>query len=342
MKSSRQIIAASVSLALTGTISSAFAGPFGEYFIVNSGYGNTAPFNIIESNANAQSIYTPDIIADNNGDGEINADDFIGETLSLTDNSTGGNVTGFLYNDGVNSPFQLGGTTDAGFLDDFTISLSYTLSGTAEFIDGLNNPLFADGTLDANNDGLIDSAGFICATSPSGACGLDAALPNYTTGTIELVYTDLSGFVLGAAGNTQKILQLTLDRYEVDGPNVVLYADVDYSWYTDGTSSLVENFFEFTTPKNIGGTDYTRWYDVWMNGDILPLPINITTRTDFNIDPNSVPTPVLDTTGNVVALSRETNLNLTTEVLSVPEPASLALAGLGLIAAGFARRRKIT
>lgn len=183
MKMNNSTLLAAAGLALAGVSSTTLALPFtGQNFRADTGYGTTDFFNILSSNVNATSTYTPlEPVADNNGDGSIDIDDFIGQFLGITDSADDGEVNSFL--DGT-TPI-----TSLGIATSYRLHFDYEFTGTAFINDG--SGLIPDGTIDSNGDGLIDN-GFIPGTPPR---GLDSILPNYTSGWITLIYEDLNGSV---------------------------------------------------------------------------------------------------------------------------------------------------
>ncbi len=204
----------------------------------------------------------------------------------------------------------------------WTLQVDYQVSGFAQVVVGadIDTATVAQGATFGANEGL---------------------LPQFVNGTIKVYLVNPSNS-LGAGANGQQLLQLNLQGGSATLADVTLFGALDYSWYGGG-KPLVENFFNFAD----NGTSF------YQNATAVP-PVVVTWNNDFNVNPNLIPynhsnnpnwstndfssQPFAGSCGRD-QLCRATNLNMTVR-FDAPEPATLALLGLGLLGVGVSRRNR--
>ncbi|WP_406609484.1 PEP-CTERM sorting domain-containing protein [Agarivorans sp. JK6] len=228
--------------------------------------------------------------------------DYLTTNIHATSALQNGNCSGGFCSPDVNSSFTESGNGNATGL--------YRNPNTPLYNAGLNNNWAM--TFDYNDL----SGGF----TDTGGVSFDQG------GNININFTSVLGYDQNSGeiiyGDSIKVAQLVVNSGSAVMGDVSLTGSFDYSWYDAAVDdALAEDFFS---------TDYGSLFELWENGDNLVWQLN------FNITDN-MNTPYLGDEGEAY---RDTILNGQFAIVSVSEPGTLALFGIGLIALGLRRQHK--
>ena len=229
----------------------------------------------------------------------------------MVDSGVGG-VTGISLAGG--SPFSTF-ATNAGINGLFNLPLEYS---TAK-----GSPLM--GLVAAVDDTVapIGAPDGICQAGEQ--CGIGAF---YYAGQVVMSIQDTTaGGSAYASGGVVDVMKLDIFASTGTIANALLFGDINFT----GVDPVAHNMFYLA--------DGTNLWNLWNNGIVTSMPVNITGRVDANVDPRVALTTCTGAEAISCDYVRTNSLDGSFRI-DVPEPTTLALMGAGLMVLGFRRRAR--
>lgn len=153
---------------------------------------------------------------------------------------------------------------------------------------------------------------------------------NYTDGFFDVFFEDM------ASSTRTQVFQLEVTSSETTGVSLNLFGNIDYDFDDDGTDDATTLAQDFLWDVDSGKS----YYELWALG----TPPELSFRLDTNVDPAIATASTLvdgnEGTNKADYFYRQLTLDGSIVVNVVPEPATIALLGMGLLGLGASTRRR--